>query len=80
MKIFSIRAGYPFTDLPHLKTLARLGLKREQLSERLKGRIRLLHKYIDLALKRGRFEEEEESLWAFSGRISTEIISNTESK
>lgn len=77
MKIFRITAGYPLADLPHLKTLARLGLKKEQLSKRLKGRIRLLNKYIDLALKRGRFDEEEESLWAFSGRISNEIISNT---
>ena len=62
-----------FPTLPHLRTLSQLGLTIHQLSNKLKGRIRLFSKFVDLAFRNCSLDEEQESLLAFSERISSEI-------
>lgn len=73
MNIIKITRNRLFAEFPHQRRLTKLGLTISDLNERLKGRIRLLNKFIDNAIKRGAYEEEEESLYAFSKRISKEI-------
>ncbi len=77
MKIFKItRANLLNGDFPHIEKLTKLGLTINDLNERLKGRIRLLNKFMDLALKKGQFQDELDDFLAFSKRIADEIKGN----
>ena len=72
-KIKKIAKGlYP--DFPHIKTLNKLGIAFADLNSKLKGRIRLLNKFIESAIINGTLDVEEESFYEFSQRVSDEII------
>jgi len=72
-KVKKLRGGlYP--DFPHIKTLNKLDLAVSDLNKRIKGKIRLLNKFIESASKTGSLDEQEESFYAFSQRISDEIL------
>ncbi len=62
-----------FPDFPHLIALSKFGITIQELPNKLRGRVRLLSKFVNLAHKNQTIEEEQESLWAFSQRISEDI-------
>lgn len=69
--VIGVKSIFPY--FPHLKTLSQFGLTIQELSKKLRGRVRLLSKFVNLAFRNCSIEEEQESLWAFSQRISDEI-------